>query len=240
MASSSASDILAARAGWPASRTSSTFCKACFSSFAPFTWPTISRSTFFNRFSHCSASAKINSKLIVSISRTGSTVSSTCVTFSSSKHRMTCTMASTFRMLARNWLPRPSPFEAPLTRPAISTYSIISWMVFSDFARLASFSSRSSGTLALPMLGSMVQKGKLPASASPVSHSALNRVLLPTLGRPTMPVFNPLHCTRARPGVTRIREPANDAGFDDLRTPATAARSAQVPVACLSQRSLDA
>ena len=30
-------------------------------------------------------------------------------------------MASTSRMLARNWLPRPSPFEAPRTRPAMST-----------------------------------------------------------------------------------------------------------------------
>jgi hypothetical protein len=30
-------------------------------------------------------------------------------------------IASTSRMLARNWLPRPSPFEAPRTRPAMST-----------------------------------------------------------------------------------------------------------------------
>ena len=30
------------------------------------------------------------------------------------------------RMLVRNLLPRPSPLEAPLTRPAMSTYSIIS------------------------------------------------------------------------------------------------------------------
>ena len=39
----------------------------------------------------------------------------------SSKQRTTWAMASTSRMLARNWLPRPSPFEAPRTRPAMST-----------------------------------------------------------------------------------------------------------------------
>ena len=34
-----------------------------------------------------------------------------------------CTMESHSRMLARNWLPRPSPLLAPFTRPAMSTNS---------------------------------------------------------------------------------------------------------------------
>ena len=48
---------------------------------------------------------------------------------------------------------------------------------------------RESGTRATPMLGSMVQKGKLAACACWVVDfiRALKRVDLPTLGRPTMP-----------------------------------------------------
>ena len=46
------------------------------------------------------------------------------MTLSSSKQRTTWTMASVSRMLARNWLPRPSPLEAPSTRPAMSTNSM--------------------------------------------------------------------------------------------------------------------
>ena len=44
----------------------------------------------------------------------------------------TCTIASHSRMLARNLLPRPSPLLAPLTRPAMSTYSTAVGMVFLD------------------------------------------------------------------------------------------------------------
>ena len=39
-------------------------------------------------------------------------------------------MASTSRMLARNWLPRPSPLDAPFTRPAISTNSMTAGVTF--------------------------------------------------------------------------------------------------------------
>ena len=66
------------------------------------------------RFSRLSRSASISSVSIVSMSATGSIRPSTWVTSSSSKQRTTCAMASTSRMLARNWLPSPSPFEAPL------------------------------------------------------------------------------------------------------------------------------
>src|SRR5688572_20961605 len=43
----------------------------------------------------------------------------------------------------------------------------------------------------MPMFGSTVQNGKFAASAL-AEESALNRVLLPTLGRPTMPHENPM------------------------------------------------
>ena len=46
---------------------------------------------------------------------------STWVTSPSSKQRTTWAIASHSRMLARNWLPSPSPFDAPRTRPAMST-----------------------------------------------------------------------------------------------------------------------
>jgi hypothetical protein len=53
----------------------------------------------------------------------------------------------------------------------------------------ASFVSRSSGTVMTPTLGSMVQNGKLAACAFALDRQ-LNSVLLPTLGRPTIPHFN--------------------------------------------------
>ena len=46
---------------------------------------------------------------------------STWVMSPSSKQRTTWAMASHSQILARNWFPRPSPFDAPRTRPAIST-----------------------------------------------------------------------------------------------------------------------
>src|SRR5437870_1201771 len=74
-------------------------------------------------------------------------------------HHGTWAMASTSRMLARNWLPRPSPLEAPFTRPAMSTNS--SWVltILAELAMAASLSSRKSGTATRPTLGSMVQNG---------------------------------------------------------------------------------
>mmetsp|Transcript_44425 Transcript_44425/g.105243 ORF Transcript_44425/g.105243 Transcript_44425/m.105243 type:complete len:263 (+) Transcript_44425:883-1671(+) len=108
-----------------------------------------------------------------------------------SKQRTTCTIASTFRILPKNLLPKPSPFDAPFTKPAMSTYSMNSCVTFCELHIFERSVRRLSGTFALPWFGSMVQKGKLAASATPVSHSALNRVLFPTFGSPTMPVFKP-------------------------------------------------
>ncbi len=58
---------------------------------------------------------------MVSMSLMGSTSPSTWVMSPSTKQRTTWAMASHSRILARNWLPRPSPLEAPRTSPAMST-----------------------------------------------------------------------------------------------------------------------
>ena len=44
--------------------------------------------------------------------------------------RTTWTIASVSRMLARNWLPSPSPLWAPATRPAMSWNAIVSGTIF--------------------------------------------------------------------------------------------------------------
>jgi len=81
---------------------------------------------------------------------------STWVMSESSKQRTTCAIASTSRMLARNWLPRPSPLDAPRTRPAMSTNVSRVGMICADFAIAESLSSRGSGTATSPTFGSMV------------------------------------------------------------------------------------
>ena len=88
------------------------------------------RMTAVMRRSSDSISASINSVSTVCASRTGSTSPSTWVTSPSSKQRRTCAMASTSRILPKNWLPRPSPFDAPRTSPAISTNSSCVGIIF--------------------------------------------------------------------------------------------------------------
>ncbi len=68
-------------------------------------------------------------------------------------------MASVSRMLARNLLPSPSPFEAPATSPAMSTNSMVVGSTFCGLTIAASASSRGSGIGTTPTLGSMVQNG---------------------------------------------------------------------------------
>ena len=82
------------------------------------------------RRSTISTSAMMSSMSMMPMSRTGSVEPSTWMTFSSSKQRTTWTMALVSRMLARNLLPRPSPREAPFTRPAMSTNSMTAGVVF--------------------------------------------------------------------------------------------------------------
>ena len=93
--------------------------------------------------------------------------------------------------MARNLLPRPSPLDAPATSPAMSTNSIVVGITFCGFTIADNASRRKSGTGTTPVLGSIVQNGKLAASI-PAFVSALNKVDLPTLGKPTMPHLNPM------------------------------------------------
>ncbi len=96
---------------------------------------------------------------MVAMSSTGSIRPSTWMTSGSWNTRTTWQMASLSRMAARNLFPSPSPTEAPLTIPAMSTKvtvaGTISWLSKSSASR----PSRSSGTATTPTLGSMVAKG---------------------------------------------------------------------------------
>jgi hypothetical protein len=58
---------------------------------------------------------------------------------------------------------------------------------------LANSFRRSSGTVMVPTLGSMVQNGKFAACALALLKQ-LNKVDLPTLGNPTIPHFNAMLC----------------------------------------------
>ena len=112
-----------------------------------------------------SRSARISSRSMASMSRMGSTLSglltssTTWMMLSSSKQRTTWTMASHSRMWPRNLLPRPAPWLAPLTRPAMSTNSTMAGVFLSVCQISANLSSRGSGTGTMPEFGSMVQKG---------------------------------------------------------------------------------
>ena len=53
-------------------------------------------------------------------------------------------------MCPRNLFPRPSPFEAPSTRPAISTNSTVAAIIFSDLDIFETSFSLSSGNSTIP------------------------------------------------------------------------------------------
>jgi hypothetical protein len=88
-----------------------------------------------------------------------STRPSGCGTPSSSWQRTTWQIASVSRIEARNWLPSPSPSEAPLTRPAMSWKSIVAGSSSLLRTVFATASSRSSGTCATATFGSIVVNG---------------------------------------------------------------------------------
>ena len=75
------------------------------------------------------------------------------------KARTTWQIAWHSRIWARNLFPRPSPLDAPATRPAISTNSTVAGTTLLVSYILAKTSSRSSGTGTMPTFGSMVAKG---------------------------------------------------------------------------------
>ena len=104
-------------------------------------------------------SARISSVTTVSMSRSGDTSPSTCVTSGSANTRTTWQIASVSRMWARNWLPRPWPWEAPRTRPAMSVNRTLAGTTRAESYSLASSASRGSGTPTTPTFGSMVANG---------------------------------------------------------------------------------
>ena len=157
-ACSSSSSVTNVLASCPSSRCAFTFFKNS-TSAAIFLSLWAARADLEIRRSNTSISEKINSKLIVSISRRGSTLPSTWITLLSSKQRTTWTIASTSRIFARNWFPRPSPLEAPFTSPAISTNSIVAGTIFAESYISDSTLRRWSGTATIPIFGSIVQNG---------------------------------------------------------------------------------
>ena len=73
--------------------------------------------------------------------------------------RTTSAIISVSRILARNLLPRPSPAEAPFTKPAISTNSTTAGMIVFVPEILAKVANLPSGTATTPTAGSIVQNG---------------------------------------------------------------------------------
>ena len=132
---------------------------------------------------------------MISLSRTGLMLPSTCVTLSSSKQRSTWMIASVSRILARNLFPSPSPLLAPFTSPAISTISTVVGTIRWGCTSSASAFRRSSGTVITPTFGSIVQKGKFAACAFAFDKQ-LKRVDLPTFGSPTIPHCNAIYLFR--------------------------------------------
>ena len=122
-------------------------------------------------------------------SRKGSTLPATCTTSSSSKQRTTCRIASTSRIAPRNWLPRPSPGEAPRARPAMSTNS--RGREIAAAPRSQAFEPRIGHRhhaevridRAERVIGRRRSRGLV---------MALKSVDLPTFGRPTMPQLKPM------------------------------------------------
>src|SRR5713101_4099839 len=95
-------------------------------------------------------------------------------------------MASQSRREPRNRLPRPSPVLAPFTSAAMSTISKPVYTSFLELDICPSRSTRSSGTWASATAVSVVEKG-CGATTVDAPVSALNKLDLPLLGRPTRP-----------------------------------------------------
>ena len=62
-------------------------------------------------------------------------------------------------MLAKNLFPKPSPLEAPLTKPAISVNSTVAGIFLSGLKISVKKSNLSSGTLTTPVFGLIVANG---------------------------------------------------------------------------------
>src|SRR5210317_711354 len=85
-------------------------------------------------------------------------------------------IASTSLICDKNLFPKPSPLDAPLTKPAISTKEIVVLIIFFEFDTFARLFSLSSGTGTTPTFGSIVQNGKFAAWALLESVNALTKL----------------------------------------------------------------
>ena len=186
-----ASSMATALAGSPASRAAHNVSKAAMAAPPALGFALASRRRRAKPRSTVSRSASASSVSITATSSCGDTLPATWATSVPPKQRTTWAMAWVSRMWPRKRLPSPSPFDAPATRPAMSTNSVAAGTTRADFARAPMRRRRSSHTGTDPTLRSMVQNGKLAASA-PALVSALNSVDLPTFGSPTMPQRKPI------------------------------------------------
>ena len=143
----------------PSCNNSLSFFSAPSSNTASFSPPFACLEILCKRLSTEAKSARASSVLMVSMSEIGSTLPSTWIVFSSSKHLTTWIIASTSLMLCKNWFPKPSPLLAPLTSPAISTNSITVGIISFALHKSDKICNLSSGTTTTPTFGSIVQNG---------------------------------------------------------------------------------
>jgi len=136
-------------------------------------------------FSIVCRSARIISVSMTSISSRGETVPSTWTTSGSSNARMTWQIASASRMLARNLLPSPAPWLAPLTMPADVDERHRRRDDLGRVEDLGQDASRGSGTPTTPIVRLDRRERVVWPPGPGFLVRALNRVDLPTLGRPT-------------------------------------------------------
>ena len=200
--SSAAASVPAAgtqlRAGWPPARCASS-CANPASSWRAARSPARARgATSARARSTAARSASSSSVSTIPMSRRGSTFPSTWAT-SPAKHRTTWTSASTSRMWARNWFPRPSPLCAFRTRPAMSTSSSVAGTIRRGRVIAAMASSRGSGMRTTPTFGAIVVKGYGAISAC-AAVIARNSVDFPALGSPTRPQVRGTRSSGERPG----------------------------------------
>ncbi len=163
----------------------SSISSSCFAALSPLR---AALRVLSRRRSTSSTSLSTSSVSTRSTSARGSSVSLTWATSGFAKTRTTCATASTPRMSARKRLPSPSPRLAPSASPAMSTTSMVALTFFGVSSTSSRRSSRGSGTATTPRLDSADVNAYAVAAAC-AWVSALNRVVLPTLGRPTMPSF---------------------------------------------------